>query len=287
MGFTTDQLATITTVTMISSALSALGSLYLIITIWRKNSSINSTSSNERFLFMIAVVSLIGSTAFGQSTTAISSPARCLIQGSLIEFTVNALPLLGLGQAISFWMILSGYKKPYYYDWAAAFIAVLVPTIFVLYCLGANVIGDSIIWCWIVKSRTDLRYILFYALLWVNVLGVFVFTFMGVRQVFKAERNLANVQNKPKQSYRYTANACKAFFYGLAFVVVWTPGSTNRLYETINGSSPFAMVLMHTMFTPLEGFINAVVYFILSQVLAKSSSATHTQSSTEKSYSIA
>ena len=253
MPFSDDELFSIRIATVISSVLSAIGSAYVILSLYHRAIQ----RSHERYVFTMAIVSLVGSFAFIQSNFVVGQPLLCTVQASLIEFTVNTLPLLGVTQAVNFWAILSDKEIPKAYDGFMIMVSILMPTLFVFGCLWVNALGDSLIWCWIVKSRTDLRYGLFYIPLWVNIFLCVLFTFLGVRQVFLVEKRVT------LGHFRYTATASRAFFYGLAFIVTWIPGTTNRLYENLYGSSPFILILLHTTFTPLQGFLNAMVYFSL------------------------
>ena len=271
MSFSPDQLNLLQTAATTSSALSLVGSMYLLVAIWTKNHSIETTSSNERLLFVMSIVSIIGSCAFGQGQFTFQQPALCLVQASLVEFTVNALPLLGLTQAINFYLILSGKQKPILYDFLMIFLSLLIPTGLVLYGLSAGLFGPAVNWCWITKVYVKERYFLFYVLLWINIVLVFVFTSLGVKQVFNTEKKIS-CKSSSKTKFKYTANACKSFVYAAVFIITGIPGTTNRLYETLYGHSPFILSFVHAMVTPLEGFLNAAVYMILNNYLGSQGS---------------
>jgi hypothetical protein len=49
--------------------------------------------------------------------------------------------------------------------------------------------------------------------------------------------------------------------YLVAFFVVWTASSTNRLYGLITNENSFALNLLQSIFSPARGFINFAVYF--------------------------
>lgn len=54
--------------------------------------------------------------------------------------------------------------------------------------------------------------------------------------------------------------ANQSMFYVAVFYIVWIPGTINRILNQMDKSSPFTIVLLHSLLTPLQGFLNALVY---------------------------
>ena len=69
-----------------------------------------------------------------------------------------------------------------------------------------------------------------------------------------------STQDSSKASQRHKDVMIQATFYVAAFWLTWLFGSLNRVYQEF-GDSPFAIVFLHALFVPLQGFMNALVYF--------------------------
>ena len=211
---------------------------------------------------------------------------QIIIQLTNLKFrSVSTLPFLNACQSFNFYYILSGRKSTSTLFWIYFAICLLVPLASVAILIGEHGFGPAVIWCWIEHDRPFLRYALFFIPLWICIFIGILFTFLGVRKVWIVERKVVCSNQSistlsPSQmlkSYQHTRTASKAFLYGLVFVIVWIPGTANRLYEMVYGSSPFVLVLLHCFFTPIQGFLNALVYFFFQQSKKKSKlSSRHT-----------
>jgi hypothetical protein len=80
---------------------------------------------------------------------------------------------------------------------------------------------------------------------------------LAVHHVYSVEKAVA------RKDYDFTRTVSKVLLYGMVFVICWIPGTTNRLYETVNGSSPHWMIVGHCFFTASLGFWASCVYFYL------------------------
>ena len=54
--------------------------------------------------------------------------------------------------------------------------------------------------------------------------------------------------------------ANQSMFYVACFYVTWIPATINRIFNEVNMTSPFAVLLLHAIFAPGQGFLNFVVY---------------------------
>ena len=264
MPYTSAELFQFQLANMISSGLTLIGASVMGTCILYHKPWLKDSRNDEKILFSMCVVSLFGAFAMVQNQQVLTDPFMCQVQASLIEFAVMALPMFNLAQAVNFWYILSEGRTPHHYVWAYMGLCLLVPLIFTVYALQVKAFGNAIIWCWIVKARNDLRYILFFGPLWICIFFSILFTGFGVRKVFTIEK-----QNMV-HNYHHTRTASKAFLYGLVFVISWLPGTTNRLYEAVIGTSPIFLVVLHCFFTPIQGFLNACVFFYLRSVKSQS-----------------
>jgi len=52
----------------------------------------------------------------------------------------------------------------------------------------------------------------------------------------------------------------QAIFYLGAFYITWLFTTLNRMYQLITGASSFSLLVLHSVFGPLQGFLNFIVY---------------------------
>mmetsp|Transcript_20889 Transcript_20889/g.39790 ORF Transcript_20889/g.39790 Transcript_20889/m.39790 type:complete len:122 (-) Transcript_20889:546-911(-) len=52
----------------------------------------------------------------------------------------------------------------------------------------------------------------------------------------------------------------QAVFYVGVFYVTWMFGTINRLVQLIGGQNNVALMILHSTFTPMQGFLNFLVY---------------------------
>ncbi len=194
--------------------ISSLATSIIYIRPWLQNSR-----ADEKILFSMCLVSIIGSLAMVQNQQVLKDQTLCQIQATLLQYAVLSLPIFNLCQSFNFWYILTEGKTPGKFSWIYLTCGFLVPLIASLYGVVTGVFGNALIWCWIKKSSMDMRYALFYAPLWLCIVVGIIFTFLGVRKVYAIEKQ-GNISN-----YKHTRTASKAFLYGLVFVIVWVPGT--------------------------------------------------------------
>lgn len=130
-----------------------------------------------------------------------------------------AAPIFDLALSINFWYILCKGGVPKHFTSIYMSLGLVIPTICMLIGLFLNSYGNSTLWCWIVNSRNDLRYGIFYIPLWGMIAASLCFTALGVRTVFLTEKSSG------LKTYQHTRTACKAFLYALCFVITWTGGN--------------------------------------------------------------
>ncbi len=52
----------------------------------------------------------------------------------------------------------------------------------------------------------------------------------------------------------------QAVFYVGVFYITWMFGTINRLAQLIGGENNVALMILHSIFTPMQGFLNFLVY---------------------------
>lgn len=84
----------------------------------------------------------------------------------------------------------------------------------------------------------------------------------AVLQAFsESEEKALRQRQKHKARYkRSRAVAGQAVRYLAVFYLTWLAGTCNRLLQLITGRSFFWLMALHSIFTPLQGFFNLLVY---------------------------
>jgi hypothetical protein len=124
--------------------------------------------------------------------------------------------------------------------------------------------GDASLWCWITVKWGIFQILFFYVPLWACFLfNLCVYILTGYK-IFKEFRRLKDsktpqgkkLDKKKKLSYMRSVSG-----YILAFFVTWVWGSINRAQNWANPLHPiFVLFLFHAIFTPLQGFLDFIVY---------------------------
>ena len=258
------QLFIIQVATMIAASLTLLGSVYMNTSLFLEKPFLYGSRTDQKLLYLMASASIGGAFALIQNQQVLDKPVLCQIQAIFIQLAASCLPFLNACQSFNFYYILSGYQKGKKdnFVWIYVGICLLFPIGSISFLLSEHALGPAFIWCWILHDRPDLRYGLFFIPLWTCIIVGVIFTFLGVRKVWIVERKALKCTSQPTlKSYQHTRAASKAFLFGLVFVIVWIPGTLDRIYERLYGASPFFLVLLHCFFTPIQGFLNALVYW--------------------------
>jgi len=134
--------------------------------------------------------------------------------------------------------------------WGAALLFATIP-------FFNHAYGDTGAWCWIKDdspSNTALRYVCFYAWLWV-AWGYSVYVYVSIiRKIMAVSSGDSEVAISRRQAVRHMV------YYPLAMIVCWAPASVNRLYQAFSGDHSYGLALAHVMFSASFGLVNAVVY---------------------------
>jgi uncharacterized membrane protein YidH (DUF202 family) len=246
---------------MIGSSLSFIGSLCMMVHILMRHPMLRKVSTGPQLLFLLAFTAFTGAPFMFLNRFVVGNKGLCQAQGYSIQFTVLAMPILCLCISLHFYLILTNrgaqLREGNRYLYLSMALGLGIPFVLATATQLDEAFGNALIWCWIVKARDDLRYIMFYIPLWIIILMGIVLNIFAVLHVRSVEKAVARKQ------YIFTRNASKVFLYSMVFVICWIPGTTNRLHETVNGSSPHWMIIGHCFATTSLGFWASVVYFYL------------------------
>ena len=150
--------------------------------------------------------------------------------------------------------------------------------------LGLNLFNNATLWCWIGPDPSGVdnnfktfRWIFFYGPLWAAIISsgvAMLLTYLSVRQTEKASsrwergasggaelKNVSMQRKKDESDRKYSKQvSAQAMYYLLAFFFTWTPATVTRCMQMMNAKVPYAMLLLMAIFTPMQGFLNFLVY---------------------------
>jgi len=102
------------------------------------------------------------------------------------------------------------------------------------------------------------RWVFYYALLWAAILLVTVCMFLVYRAVLLQERRAARWGHRDTQLAKKVAN--QGYWYCGAFYITWLFPTVTRLTQLIAGKTPYPLILITSIFVPIQGFCNFCVY---------------------------
>mmetsp|Transcript_11269 Transcript_11269/g.14701 ORF Transcript_11269/g.14701 Transcript_11269/m.14701 type:complete len:307 (+) Transcript_11269:150-1070(+) len=160
---------------------------------------------------------------------------------SIIAFNIHSVIVKGKGRVVEYW------EK--YYHWVAwggsGFLA-LVVAIFQGY-------GDAGIWCWIVEDKVWLRFLCYY----LPLLLVMTYNIIICLIIMRAVRDSSQ---EAMVNFRLR-------LYVLVFVFVRIWSILDRMQNVLGDSPVFPLALLHSIFSPMQGIANALVYGCNYQVV--------------------
>ena len=75
-----------------------------------------------------------------------------------------------------------------------------------------------------------------------------------------SEKEKKNLKKHSKSNERSRKVASQAFFFMGAFFLTFLAGSINRFTQLVSGKSIYALLVLHCVFAPAQGFFNFLVY---------------------------
>ena len=234
----------------------------------------------QRILLFMSLTDMANSLAFFFSDWSIPPPdgfgnqATCDAQGWMLQF----------GLSIPFWnaILAVNFLLRIRYDVPEAvlrhnqhffhIIAWTWPALTAFVCRALDLYNDALLWCWIAPFPSGCgptgisgvpcergqdfvvyQFVFFFGPLWICFGVVFVSMYMIYQHVLHHEKQLkasgVNVGDKTSKKVR-----TQALLYASAFLITWTFGSVNRLYQAGARENVFALVALHSFFVPGQGF---------------------------------
>ncbi|KAJ3301888.1 hypothetical protein HDV03_000255 [Kappamyces sp. JEL0829] len=139
--------------------------------------------------------------------------------------------------------------------------AFLAPAPFALYPIltSPTLVGDVDTWCWIGKKNATYQVSLWFGELW----GVFIINVIVLVMTVVGSKDEKPKEKKEKDRLRSFGSfvILRMIAYLIAFVVVWTPSSVNRITSMVTGSTVYELAILQALVSPQRGLINAVAYW--------------------------
>ncbi|KAJ1570075.1 hypothetical protein HK096_002876 [Nowakowskiella sp. JEL0078] len=277
MPLTAAQNASLQPVIQGASALSIVGSLSIIAT-YTFVASFRRPSN--RLVFLISIADLFAAICMFLAELPVNTikvAAVCTIQGwGITFFLLSAMfwtaclsiqCLLAIQRGTKLDKIERLEKWFHIVSWGIPF--TLATVLLFMGSPGNPVYTDATLWCWIGSAYQEYRFYFFYMWLWaIFLFNLGVYGFVGYT-LWNTQRRLARFEKaggdeawQPSRSMRIYVR--KTSFFIVAFFINWLWGSLNRIQNMVNPANPvYALFLLHSIFTPLQGFLNFIAYFLV------------------------
>eukprot|EP00985_Skeletonema_marinoi_P014671 scaffold7473_cov141-Skeletonema_marinoi.AAC.11 len=206
---------------------------------------------------------------------ASGNKATCDAQGFFQQFFGVAPPLYNGSLAVYYFLIIRyGWKNGNPKLKVAEKLLHAVP---LLYATITAVIGSALdmyrssnLWCWVAGQYQVTRMIFLYGPVWLSFIVTsfcMIKIYCEVRaQEAKTKKYNSSVTSAGRSDLNQRTDhsrrfANQAMFYVLSFWITWLFPTCTRVSQFITGgSSPFVFIALFTIFIPLQGFFNVLVY---------------------------
>ena len=189
---------------------------------------------------------------------------------SITQFNASSV-LLGMFMGLNAMYLIyfnGTVEKIQKYEYVMICISFILPLPFSLTTLlikpnGMNMYGDVTLWCWITAENGIYRIVLWFLLLWIVTLVNITSMTLTIYKIRKSEAFNSLVMHSSDSQKKSTFGSLiikRMLAYLVAFFIVWTPSSVNRVYGLFGGQS-YYLDLLQSICSPSRGFINFLVFF--------------------------
>ena len=142
-------------------------------------------------------------------------------------------------------------NEPYYHAYAWG-----LPALLLIIVTGTGALGDAGNWCWIKRSHMAARMLCYYVpLIIIMIFNALEYFLIGT-----------SLKNQGASQQQAIMKRLRLYIVVFVFCRFWSV--LNRVTEAINGDHGiFAFMLMHSLFSPLQGFANSIVYGLNKKIL--------------------
>ncbi|KAL7749251.1 hypothetical protein RI367_005403 [Sorochytrium milnesiophthora] len=252
-----------------SATLSLMGSIAMVYDMWRNWERLRYSPHRIVLFWSIADLLLVPASLMAQSS--FGHPTLCTVQGVIVQFSLlasilwagvlatNILLAVGLKHSVADILSLEVYY--HMIAWGVPLIVAGLPLLLPTPA-GKPFYDSAQIWCWIGSNYASARMGFMYGPLWCVVLYcVAVYTYIGVelwKSTADSQQILANSTGKSIDARKRFA--AKASMYILALLLAWMCATINRLLD-MHGTPKRELAIIHACTVPLQGMLNAIVYF--------------------------
>ena len=131
-----------------------------------------------------------------------------------------------------------------------------LPSLLLIIVVSTDSMGDAGNWCWIKKEYVFERLFCYYIPLILLICSMaYIYSLIA--------KSLKNFE------MHATKNAItrRLQLYLTVFLITRIPSIINRFVELASGESIFIFVLLHSIFSPLQGFLNALIYGMNKKII--------------------
>ncbi|KAL2914986.1 hypothetical protein HK105_205530 [Polyrhizophydium stewartii] len=280
MTLSADQLVVVTALARFASLLSFAGVAVIIMYFVAQPHWFGNIMG--RLVLALTLTDLLGAAAKVVSRAGPEAgtwSALCQAQGAMIQYSNLASMFLSLVIAVNMlFIVFVGGSVHVLQSHMPMIIAVCfalpVPITAALFLIKPegtyNLIGGSDLWCWISSSYRSYQISLFVGWLWVifafEVIA-YVLTWSSLRRLAKSTQHM---RAWPSHLSMHKVNAImsrRMLAYTLAFLLVWTPQSLNRILSLFWGQNVYPLTVAHAIMSPLRGFVNCMAFLYTQLVI--------------------
>ncbi|XP_065178990.1 cyclic AMP receptor-like protein A [Sycon ciliatum] len=124
--------------------------------------------------------------------------------------------------------------------------------------------GPAGLWCWITNKYTVMRFLLWYVPVWIAAVGLAI-VYIYIRwklkqQVGSWEGTYTPENQRMKELLREDISDLK--YYPLVYLIISLFPTINRIQNAVTPGESYVypLLILHTLFSPLQGFLNAIVF---------------------------
>nr|KAJ3420072.1 hypothetical protein HK105_006150 [Polyrhizophydium stewartii] len=148
-------------------------------------------------------------------------------------------------------------------EWLVIAVSLLIPAVIAAIPLfwqpiaGVRMYGDAQLYCWIVSTYTQYQIYLLFMWLWAMIVFTFFVLFYLRYKFNKLDARMASNSSGPTKSSEMRKFVVRRMIaYLIAFVVIWTPSSVNRITQLVIGSPVYELNVFQAMFIPSRGLFD-------------------------------
>ncbi|XP_005100358.1 cyclic AMP receptor-like protein A [Aplysia californica] len=251
----------------VSGSLSLIGAIFMVFVIWLFKRYV---AFSQRLTLYLSISSLLHSIGFLMGSRIDDGPF-CDFQGWYITYFHWQVMLLVGCITFNLFMNVVRLTTTAKFEWVYVVICAAVPLVVSLLPFIDNVYGPSGSWCWIVedtKWRIGIWYgpLFTFIIILIAVYGFIIFTLLRKASTWEGTYD----PNTHRQHQLMKEDIKPLRFYPFVYLAVSVFSLINRIQNAISPDyHVFALVLLATMTSPLQGALNAIAFGIDKEILFK------------------